>query len=288
MTAKHAFLMRVLINRYHKGSPEPLLRFLPEPLAEEVRHQESNSSEFSPLLVPSAEMLGRVHYSWLIPIVQKLPARAQASLLRALPAKQAKPLSRHLKIDLHGEPLAPVLQTFMVRLAHQNLPDSKNILPIEYLPPTPLSTLAGYNKQELVELVNYLGIHDLAEEIRSVVDTRKLKGVYSCLSVKEQQYLKYCMHLKEKFSAPSLGLEKWGGDCNKMKAALQVRGLIRLGKALSGEHPDLIWHIAHILDTGRGVALSKYYAKKPVGGLTPALANQVTTLIGILKKKSNA
>ena len=94
------------------------------------------------------------------------------------------------------------------------------------------------------------------------------------------------MHHKDKVATPSLGLDKWRGNCEKLKTVLQTRGLVRLGKALSGEHPDFIWHLIHILDTGRGQALLKYYSKSAVPGITSALAQQLANLMNFLKKKS--
>ncbi len=288
MTPKSALIMRVLTNRYHKGSPDALLHFLPEDEAEEVRKQEIQSSELSPLLASPLEQISRIHYSWLVPVVQKLPKKVQGHLIHALPLRQAQRLSAFLGVALPNSSLTPLAQNYLAHQILKSLPGVTQVLPLEYLPETPLSTLGHASKDSLIEIISFLGIHDLAEEIRHVVDTKRIKSIYQCLNSYEQQYLKHCMHLKEKFIAPSLGLDKWGGDCEKLRATLQARGLIRLGKALSGDHPDLIWHLTHLLDTGRGQALSKYYSRQAVPNITPALAQQVTNLMGILKKKSRS
>lgn len=279
-------MTRVLINRFHKGSPDALLQFLPESNAEEVNKLPIDSPELSPLFASLSEQISRIHHTWLLPILQKVPYVAQGSLLGALPDQTASQLSQQLSSK--RQTLAPCSQQFLQHLILQNLTGFDEITPLPYLPETPLSHLTTWSKSELVQLINFLGIHDLAEEIRHIVDKKRIKGIYLCLTPKEQHYLRYCMHLKEKFVAPPLGLEKWSGDCDKLKVALQARGIIRLGKALSGEHPDLIWHLSHILDMGRGKTLVKYYGKEPVASLTPALAQQVSNLMGILKKKGGS
>jgi hypothetical protein len=100
--------------------------------------------------------------------------------------------------------------------------------------------------------------------------------------------LKFCLQQKEKVAAPPLGLERWSGDCEKLKNTLQTRGIIRLGKALSGVHPDFAHHIAYTFDAGRGQTLLRYRSPNPQPGITPALAQQVLSLLNILKKKSAA
>jgi hypothetical protein len=288
MSPKSALTIRVLANRFHKASLESLLHFLPEGELEEVRKQEINSPDFFPLLRSPIDQISHIHYSWLTPLIQKLPSKTQAPVIRALPLTQAKRLSHLLGLSLRSETLAPLAQHYILNHILKQLPGFSEVLPLSYLPETSLSALRNLSKTSLVDLIRFLGIHDLAEEIRHVVDKKRIKIIYECLTSPEQQYLKYCMHLKEKFIAPSLGLDKWGGDCDKLKTTLQARGLIRLGKALSGEHPDFVWHLAHILDTSRGQSLSKYYSKKAIPNITPALAQQVTNLIGILKKKGAA
>lgn len=277
--------MRVLANQYHKGSPESLFQFLQEGEAEEMRKVEVQASDVNALLTPPEQQIARIHYSWLLPLIQKLPAKGQSSLIQALPDPLAKRLSSALKISLPTPPQPQFVQRYLIQLLLKQLPELSQVLPIEYLPATPMSTLLKLSKADLVELANFLGIHDLASELKTIVDTRTIKTIHECLTPQELQYLKHCMGLKEKFTAPSLGLERWTGDCDKLKATLHARGLIRLGSALSGEHPDLLWHLAHLLDTGRGQTLSKYYSKKPVPNLTPLLAQQVIYLMGVLKKK---
>jgi hypothetical protein len=178
------------------------------------------------------------------------------------------------------------VKAYLQSSIYKNIPEIDRVMTLEYLPQSTLSVLASWTKFELVELIEFLGLHDLAEELRQVVDQKSLKNVYACLTPKEQKYLRFCMHHKSKLAPPSLGLDRWSGDCGKLKTALQSRGLIRLGKALSGEHPDFMWHLTHILDSGRGKALMKYYSKEPVGGVTALLAQQVLNLMNMLKKKS--
>jgi hypothetical protein len=286
MQVKSAIMMRVLLNRFTKGSPEAALKALPAEEIEQVVKTDISSKDFLPAFEQVMHKIQKIHYSWLIPCIQKLSKEYQVVVIAALPEELGKKVGKRLNFAMTPREVPLMFKNYLIGTIYRQIKGSDQVLPMAYLPPSGMQQLATWSKSELVELIEFMGIHDLSEEIRHIVNKKILQNVYNCLTPKEQQYLKTCMHVKEKMMTPSLGLDKWGGDCNKLKSVLQTRGLVRLGKALSGEHPDLIWHLSHILDTGRGMALSKYYSKKAFAGITNILAQQVGNLINLLKKKS--
>jgi hypothetical protein len=286
MQVKSAIIMRVLLNRFTKGSPEVALKALPEEEIEQVAKIDIESKDCLPAFSQAIEKMQKIHYSWLVTPIQKLSNEYQALIVAALPDELSGRLSQSLNLTPPSKEIPLLVKDYLVKTLYQQLKGSDKVLPLAYLPPFLLFSLSEWDKHGLVELIEFIGIHDLSEEIRHIVNKKVLQTVYTCLTPKEQQYLKSCMHLKEKVSTPSLGLEKWGGNCTKLKSVLQTRGLVRLGKALSGEHPDFIWHLSHRLDTGRGQALLKYYSRKAVPGITGILAQQISNLMNFLKKKS--
>lgn len=286
MQAKSAIIMRVLINRFTKGSPDTALKFLPEEEIKQVASYNIASNDIKPIFAQPEDLISKIHYSWLQPLIEKLPKEAKPLALSSLPEEQALRLGHSLHVESASKPLSPMVKSYILNQLYKQIKGIDKILPFEYLPETQMTILGHSSKQDLVELIEFLGINDLSEEIRHIVDRKILKNVYTCLTPKEQQYLKICMHHKDKVATPSLGLDKWSGNCDKLKTVLQTRGLVRLGKALSGEHPDFMWHLIHALDTGRGQALLKYYSKSAVPGITSALAQQVSNLMNFLKKKS--
>lgn len=287
MHVKSALMIRVLLNRLTKASPEAALKALPPSEIDEILKIDVSSKEFLPAFASPLEALKKIHYSWLAAPVQKLPAPSQPYALAALPAEVAKKLGQSLNVVPSPQPLSNILKAYLAQALIRHIKGFDQVIPKSYLPQSELGTLVEWNKNALVELIEFIGIHDLSEEIRHIVNKKILQNVYSCLTQKEQQYLKMCMHIKDKVSTPSLGLDKWNGNCAKLKSVLQTRGLLRLGKGLSGEHPDFIWHLVHTLDTGRGKALLKYYSKNAVPGITVILAQQISYLMNFLKKKSD-
>jgi hypothetical protein len=286
MQVKSAIMMRILLNRFTKSSPEAVLKSFAVQDKELLDKININTKDVLPAFSPAAARVEKIHYSWLVSSIQMFPEAIQPLATASLPNETCQRLNQTLNLNPSSQFISPILKNYLIKMIYNNLKGSEDVIPLEYLSPFLLSPLGEWNKHELVELIEFIGIHDLSEEIRYIVNKKILQNVYNCLSSKEQQYLRICLHLKEKVTTPKLGLDKWGGNCEKLKTALQTRGLVRLAKALSGEHPTFMWYLSHILDTGRGQALIKYYSKAAVPGITVILAQQVSNLMNFLKKKS--
>lgn len=277
--------MRLMLNRVHKQSPDHFLKSLPQEDVKAIRSLEIQSDDLNAIFISPEEFFKQIHYSWLVPIIDNFPKDLHPTLLAALPEPISSGLKKIMDISISPISLAQPVKSFLLFSLYQKFKD-KDIIPLTYLPPSPLAPLIELNKPELLNVIDFLGLHDLAEEIRQIVDQKVLKTIYHCLPPKKQKFLRTCLRQKEKLVTPKLGLEKWQGDCKKLEHMLHRRGLLRLGKALSGQHPHFIWHIVHFLDTGRGALLSQYISKEATPGVTPALIQQVINIININKQKS--
>jgi hypothetical protein len=286
MEARGPVVLRVLLNHFHQTVKDNMLRCLPSEEARQVRQQDTSSNNAEAILDWPNEFLGRIHYSWLQPHIEKVPQAFQGALISALPDSQASKLRSRLKISDKFMPSLPIQKYLKSTLCRQLRLDE--VLPISFLPNSPLSLLVEWDKNQLVELIDFLGIHDLAGEVRHVIDKDRLNKLSPCLTHRQKQFLRICLHQQEKLVSSRIGLDVWQGDCEKLNRNLHRRGLLRLGKALSGQHRDLVWHIAHILDVGRGNILLQYYSPAIVPGVTSTLVLQVTNLMSFLQTKSGS
>jgi hypothetical protein len=105
-----------------------------------------------------------------------------------------------------------------------------------------------------------------------------LKKIYSFLTEEEKKFLKNTTAHKEPYAMSRIGLEKWDGTEVSFRHLLHRRGLIRLGAALSGQDPDLIWYICHQLDIGRGMTLYKASLPEPIPGISERVIRQIGEL----------
>ncbi|MBA3721037.1 MAG: hypothetical protein H0W88_01380 [Parachlamydiaceae bacterium] len=246
-----------------------------------VMNQDIQSSDLIPLLYQHQRVLETMHYSWIKPLVESFPVEVQPLIVGALAPAQSASLQKITNISPLS--VSSVVKNFIVNRLYTLL-EKEHHLPVEYLPTTELTPLTTWNKKELVHLIDFLGLHDLAAEIRNIVNKRHLENIYSCLTPKQLYYLKVCTYQKEKLVPPKLGINPAEKNCDRLKVLIHQRGLLRLGKALSGQHPDLFWYIVHTLDIGRGKILMNYYKSQPIPNVTPILKLQVTNVMNFLKK----
>lgn len=271
-------MMRVFINRYNKTAGDALLKFLPQEERQFVLDQEIHSTDLNPILHQPEKLIKQMHHSWLQPLVAKFPTHLHPVIAASLSTEQATGLRMHLPAPTISHPV----KTFIINQIYQLL-NEVDRLPFDYLPDTELSPLIKWTKAQIVTLVDFLGLHDLATEMRQIVNQQHLKNIYTCLTPKQFHYLKICLQQKDRLVAPKLGIDPSKKDCERLKQILHRRGLIRFAKGLAGQHPDLIWYLAHKLDTGRGKFLMNEFDKAKVSNVTPILKSQILNLMNFLK-----
>jgi hypothetical protein len=207
-------------------------------------------------------------------------------ILSSIEKEQAEKLKKHFKLSMSSLPLKKKGKEYLTEALYTWLiSDQKELLPIEFLPEHPLNPLLDLSKKELQALVDYLGLHDLALELKHVIKADQIKKIQKTLSKKAQEHLKKQMKKKDPISFARLNLDGWNGDEEKMKAILHHRGFNRLAKALFGCHPSLLWHLSHRLDTGRTKILRKFYTDIKNDEVREILINQTLELIPLVKDR---
>ncbi len=278
MDKRGYMFLKVFINRFSQSGAHPLVDFLPKEDKETIQAIEIHSTSIEPLLKKN---LNRIHYSWLQPFIQKTPPHLQHVFLACLSSEQQSTPSNHSSLKT-----TPLAKQFILDQLFEELKVGDH-LPLEFLPENEFLILAEWTKKQLTDLGDYLGLFDLASEVRHIVNRNYLNNIYQCLSPMQLHYLKICLRQKEQLSFPKMGFDPTKEDCPKLKQMIHRRGLLRLGKALCGQHPDFIWHIAHRLDRGRGTILLKEYQPEEIPRVTLILKQQLLNLITFLRSQGN-
>lgn len=286
MESKGWIMLRILLNRYHQESGlENFLRGQPQELVQNVLSQDVHSNDPSLAFTRPEEVLSKIHYSWIAQAFGTIPQEMQPLMLSLLPEPQKELVGKSLNIPIKQKTLPPQLRSFLLYRFMPALKRDHVLIP-EFLPKSPFRPLLELKKGEMVEVIDLLGIYDLAYEMRHIVDNKTIKNIYQNLTPNKQKFLRSVLHQKEKLQTPRLHLDKWNGDTKVLDNQLHQRGMLRLGKALSGQHPDLIWHIVHGMDTGRGKIIMRHLSTEEAAGITTILTQQVINVLNFIKPKS--
>lgn len=204
------------------------------------------------------DLLGPIHPSWFTPYLRTLSKKEISLFITILTPNQSQFLIQTLfysghfpKISVLGE---EYLRKILIQYLTQDLPD---LLPLALLPDSPLKTLTELNNDQLAQLVDLLGLHDLSIELFQIVEKNKLQKVHDILTAQQKKYLKHCLQNRDLVAFRPMGINRWNGDQDKLKTLIQQRGTNRLAKALYDQNPSLNWYILHILDIERATLVKK-------------------------------
>ncbi len=273
-------VLKAFLSRCEPEKKRKLERFLPQDERLQLEKLPLFPEEVIPEEFANGSILGKVHWSWFLPTLKTYPEPEQKLFLSALNANAAKNLAKALTLSMYSQELTEIAKDYLRQILLNSLiGPGDRLLPIDYLPPSPLNPLLNLSKKELTHLIDLLSLYDLAEELRQIVETKILKKIYSFLSDEERHFLKMAMAHKEPLLLTRMGLDRWDGSEENFRMILHRRGLARFGAALSGQDPDLIWYLSHQLDIGRGNVLFKQCTKEPIPGISDVVMRQIEDLL---------
>ena len=277
----YAFLKKLPSQEQHAL----LKHFSPEQFHEfnqSKKLQEDPTSGIPPL----EEELSHIHFSWLAPLLRSLPEGDIKLFLGCLTEDQQLGLKQSLLFSNHIPSVSLIGNLFLKRQLFSSLVDQKEILPLSCLSEEPINALLTLSYEDLLMLIDLLSMHDLAVEIRQIIDTTKLKRIYSLLSHVQTKFLKALIYRKEPVVFKKLELANWDGRTETLLSTLEQRGINRLAKALYREDPSLLWYVTHRLDTDRGSLLNKLCTSLDHPRAAILLSEQVIDLIHMLKNQN--
>lgn len=279
MESKGWRLLHSLLQRTHNGEASPpkvesLAAFLPE--GERALFMQEQGGAAAPLAnkVDLSAPFQDFHYSWLQAPLNKAPPAFRSLTVRAFPEPMQSALQKLLGLE-KKEPIPSLnIRNFVLSLFFRLY--ASDMTPIEQeANPGKLAPLLKLEKESLLELVDLLGLWDLSHDVKRVIDRKLLHQIFLCLSEKEQRFLKRCLQAQDVLPPHSLDLMNWNGEQEELLHILTIRGLARLGKALSGQPLEMIKALVRRLDTGRAQQLMGYVSKKEIPRTSAVAIGQV-------------
>ncbi len=274
-------MLNGLLARFHSSQRRDFYRFLATQDRENVAQlpvpEDINISD----LVRSDGWMQSIHYSWFVSFLQTI---SPALLLSSLPQKQAEAIAKTLESPPQKKFVPRFMQLYLTQ-SLKNQMQKEHILPEQHLLSSPLNELLSLTKPQIMHLIDLLGIHDLAADLRQVVDKALLNKIYAALTQEQLRFLHYCSKQTMPWVPPRLNIAGWDGQKKSLNLLLHKRGLYRLAKALVGEDESLRWHFCHRIDVGRGKILLKLFEEKYDPALAVHFKRQVVHLIRRYQKE---
>ena len=263
-----------LSSQLKKFKMESLLKFYSSDTQASIKKAMMLETDIS---TDPIEKLKNIHYSWFYPLLEKHGDEVKQLLIANLPAQTAFALLKGYHLPKIQKIQNPFLKSVLLKMLYFHI-YNRDILQKKALPKSSLSLLE-LNIFQLEQLFDFLGLYDLASELKEVLDKELILAIFKHLSSKEKSFIKECLAKKQLWSLPKIGIQTWTKEVKGFRHVLQKRGLIRFCVGLCGQHKDFIWHLMHKLDTGRAKFLEKLVQDKPIPPATQTVITQINSLV---------
>lgn len=232
-------------------------------------------------------VLDLIHFSWFAPFLRSLSENDIRLFLSILNADQIAGLKRHLRFTDHlPHPTSLGLQFLRDLLLQRLLEENEELLPMECLPPNPLNSLAEMPHATLMVFIHFFGLHDLAYEMRQIIDTVRLKRIFQSLSANSQEYLNFLLTQKEPLLFQRMSLQNWDGKPQSLNAQIEKSGIFRLGKVLYDQDPSLLWYVTHHLEMAIASQMQQHCTPTPSDKAKQSLMDQAIKILSLMNIKA--
>lgn len=279
MKSKEDIALASILNTLDPKKAQHLKRFLSGDERERLEALSSTPASFFSSPETPHERIEAIHYSWFIPFVQPFCDSDKTLIIASFSENDRAKLFAHFDLKDKGTNLSDPAKTFIHLTLFKWITDNERAyVPKTALSSSPLACLLSLSKQQIIQLVDLLSMHDLSIEMKHIVSSSLLSKITLHLMSYQKEYLKQILKVKEPINFPKLQLERWDGNKESLRSILYHRGFNRLSKALYPEQKALFWHIVHKIDTGRAKIMEKFYADVNNTQIQKHLMSQVVSI----------
>ncbi len=277
-------VLKTLANHFYQHDASQLFELLPEEECTAVTDAAIVQQSPSHFVLYNSSLLLSIHYSWLESVFKSCSKELWPWLLHCVDTRAVPRLEKLLDTRACPEPPPQFAMSTLVKKLYQQVL-YESMTPKFALPAGSLNHLLDLSKDQLMELIDLLGFHDLANELRVVVDKNLVRKIYSLFTVKQRKFLNHCLRKKPVIASQGGALMDQVKSSANLKHLLHKKGLARFSMAMAGEHPSLLWYISRRLDTGRGSSFLKCASGNKQPRVTKALIPQVIEITSLYFQK---
>ncbi|MEG0287420.1 MAG: hypothetical protein RSB82_00265 [Victivallaceae bacterium] len=228
--------------------------FLPISLTEKLTVKEASSLK---MLSFNMRWLLVIHYSWIESVLKGFPECFRNAIINLLPSGISDKLAdASMLTERNSKIHSKFAALFLLQgLKEKIYPDY--VIDEMFLPVSSINILLYLKVKLRMQLIDFLGLYDLANELHMVVSQSRLQEINQILSKKKRLFLNYCMTHPLKYSDKCRFLATWDGSEARLRHHIHSQGLIFLGKALAQENASLLWHLLRRFDVQRAYLIEK-------------------------------
>lgn len=213
-------------------------------------------SELKLKLQSPLEVFHKIHYSWFMAPLEQLSKPLIEQALSLFSPEQKKKIAKFKGFKKSKSVAFDHLKDFLVVYLLQEI-GIDQICPISFLPDSAHLGLLNLSKEQLVLLIEHLGLCEIAQASKKIVDPKVLSKMMKALKTSQRKPFIEAREMNEPKSPSLHDFHSALKDLKTFQVYIEKKGIERLARGLVFEHPSFIWYLAHHLDRGRGQELLK-------------------------------
>lgn len=181
------------------------------------------------------EILSHLHQSWFEDVVACCPKYLRQIGLQAIQEEMGVAKKRF------SEPVRRfLLQKVLSQWPEKDI-SGESVAQLDFL-----KTCTG---EELETLADLISVYDIVEDVRKIVEKKKLQLLFARLSPMQQKYLKQLLQGKKYPHSSAIDLKAFlQEERQQATEKLRLHGLKKIGRVLEGESQALVWLVLHRMD----------------------------------------
>ncbi len=272
-----------LLTHFHPEDYSEYWSHLEEPERLALEKMKIDSLPLDLKIDDPMSLFHKIHYSWFMETLKQLPTPLLYQGLSLLSKEQRVKISKFPGFKKAYKPASKAVANYLIFFFLDQL-GVNELAPLCFLPSSPYNFLIDLSKEKLVHLIERLGLIEVAQVSKKIVDQKILQKLSKFLSRSQKRRYEEAQKQNEPKAPSGENFSKSMQDKKTFFIFLEKRGIERLARALVCEHPCLLWHIAHRLDIGRGQELLLKARRFMPSPITPFYQKQLTQLIDELKE----
>ena len=111
-------------------------------------------------------------------------------------------------------------------------------------------------------LIDLMGMHDLAPEMKTLIRSDQVTAIIEGFHPKKITYLKQIATYDKDVSFGKLGLNSWDGNIKNLKSLVHKRGLNRIARVVSDASKSYQNHLMYLLSKKEALILKSFFSKR--------------------------
>lgn len=279
MASLEGQFLKALIERFSHPGLAAVLENMPDDLASKFKGlPDSGGRTPESFFLQPKRLLEGMHPSWCDELVLLCPTAIQ-------------PLMRTIVLDAFqkkgktgGGTLTEPLRQFLLEILVAKWPE-RSVLEMAGEEGASFPWLASCDEQAIFSLAQLLGVNDVVDVVRRIVEKKTLQKILFALTPMQQRYLRSLLHRSPRSATLNKELAALLQDDPKMGAKILLKqGLEKLAVAMKDEPGLLVFHVMHHIDREQAFFLKEVMEKKVAPGMHMEMKKNLSHAYQFLQK----